>query len=476
MKSRIFNITQYEVNPMTGESLNFNEDNIKLCISHKTIKQYAYVRHDKDTYTADDKKNGYEVGKPKPAHWHIVLKTDAAIEIDTIAKWLGIPSQYVDVPHGRGAFLDCVQYLTHESSKEQSKGKHLYSDDEIKSNFNFRETLDKREESKLKGKDLDIREQMRFDVLYEGKTLQQCRKEDSSNYLNDCFMLEKYRHKYLTEHAEMPPFRINFYIDGKGGIGKNTASKLLAKVLFPDVEKPYFEVGASGVAFQHYDGEPVIIWNDKRASSFISDFGRSGTFDLLDAHPTDSTQNIKYGSTRLINQYNIINGVESYKDFLDGLAGEYKDKSGNFHKAEDKSQSYRRIPIILCLRETDFDCLLNKGVADGSREFNEYLAYKNIRGSFSTLAQRLEGEAQMVVALNMLEPALESVEKIKQNETQKISSVDEIPEEFKMYGKKPVFNYKECECSVLTNNYEIINRDKDVDIEEIKNKYELPFQ
>ena len=81
MKSRIFNITQYENNPLTGESLNFSEDNIKMCISHKTIKQFAYICHDKDTYTIDDKKNGYEVGKPKPTHWHIVLKTDAAIEI-----------------------------------------------------------------------------------------------------------------------------------------------------------------------------------------------------------------------------------------------------------------------------------------------------------------------------------------------------------------------------------------------------------
>lgn len=466
MKSRIFNITQYEENPITGESLNFNEDNIKLCISHKTIKQYAYIRHDKDTYTIDDKKNGYEVGKSKPAHWHIVLKTDAAIEIDTIAKWLNIPSQYVDVPHGRGAFLDCVQYLTHESSKEQSKGKHLYSDDEIKSNFDFREALDKREESKLKNNDLDIREQMRFDVLYEGKTLQQCRKEDSSNYLNDCFMLEKYRHKYLTEHAEMPPLRINFYIDGKGGIGKNTASKLIAKVLYPDLEKPYFEVGASGVSFQHYDGEPVIIWNDKRASNFITEFGRAGTFDLLDLHPTDSVQNVKYGSTRLINQINIINGVESFNDFLDGLSGEYKDKFGTFHKAEDKSQSYRRLPIILCLRETDFDCLLNKGVVNGTREFTQYLAYKNIVGSFSKVAQKLEGEAQIVVAQNMLEPAVDGVKKIKDKETQKISDVNDIPEEFKSYGTKPILDFVECEHARIKNNYEVINKD---------NEYEIPF-
>lgn len=435
MRSRVFNITQYEKNPVTGEDLNFSEDNIKRCINHKMIKDYAYIRHDKDVYTEDDEKNGYKIGELKPPHWHVVIKCDNAIELDTIAKWLGIPPQYIDVPKGRGAFLDCVQYLTHESDKEQAKGKYLYADDEVKASFDFREELTKREEKKLKyGTDLDAKNQMRYDVLYNGKTLYECRKSDPLLYLDDCMTLEKLRHKYLAEVAAMPLLRINFYIDGDGGMGKNTASKLLAKVLFPDKEKPYFEVGASGVAFQHYDGEPVIIWNDKRASNFISDFGRAGTFDMLDIHPTDSVQNVKYGSTRLINQFNIINGVESYKEFLDGLAGEYTDKSGKFHQAEDKSQSFRRIPIVICLREESFDCLINKGVATGSREFEQYIEYKNMVGSFAKLAQRLEGKAQLAVAKNMLNVALEGVEKIKQNESQKISDIESIPAEFKDYG------------------------------------------
>lgn len=102
MKNRIFNITQYETNPSTGESLNFSEENIKNCISHKTIKTYAYIRHDKDVYTSDDEKNGYKAGDSKPPHWHIVIKCDNAIELDTIAKWLDIPPQYIDVPKGRG--------------------------------------------------------------------------------------------------------------------------------------------------------------------------------------------------------------------------------------------------------------------------------------------------------------------------------------------------------------------------------------
>lgn len=385
----------------------------------------------------DDEKNGYTVGELKPRHWHIVLQCDNAIEVETIAKWLCIPQQYIDVPKGRGAFLDCVAYLSHESDKEQAKGKHLYTDEEITANFNFREELTKREENRLKygsSDDLNARDKMRYDVLYNGITLMECRKADSFNYMQDCQILEKLRHRYLTEVAPMPAFRINFYIDGDGGMGKNTAAKLLAKVLFPDAEKPYFEVGRKGVEFQHYDGEKVVIWNDKRASGFISDFGREGTFDLLDMHPSDSVQNVKYGSTRLINEFNIINGVDTYTDFLDGLAGEYTDKEGKFHEAEDKSQSYRRFPIIICLREKDFDCLLNKGVMEDTREYQEYIEYKGLIGSFAKVAQKLEGAAQLVVAREMLDIAVDGVEKIRQNEQKKISDPDNLPEEFKDYG------------------------------------------
>lgn len=436
MKSRIFNISQYEVNPKTGESLNFNEENIKNCISYKSIKQYAYIRHDKDVCIEDDEKNGYKAGDPKPAHWHVVLRCDDAMEISTIANQLGIPENQIDVPKGRGAFLDCVRYLTHEDEKQQAKGKHLYLDDEIKSNFDFRKDIDERLEKRLKyGGDLSSKDKMMSDVLYYGKTLEECSKEDLYTYMKNCLTLEKLRHKYLVEVAQVPSLRINFYIDGPGGIGKNTASRLLAKSLFPDIEKPYFECGGNGVNFQNYDGEPVIIWNEKRARDFIMEFGRGETFDILDSHPTDSTHNIKYGQTKLINSINIINGIESYEDFINGLSGEYTDRYGTQFKAEDKSQAQRRLPIIVCLQEKQFDILINKGVAENTREFDQYIGYKNLVGNFALVAQKLEGKAQIEIGKRMLQPAINGVNRIKENENKKISNIENIPDEFKDYGK-----------------------------------------
>lgn len=240
MKSRIFNITQYEVNPKTGVSLNFNEDNIKKCVSHKTIKQYAYICHDKDTYTEEEYKKArknctcpnFNIGSLKPAHWHIVLRCNDATEVSVIAKWLGIPDNQVDVPKGHGAFLDCVQYLSHEDEKQQEQGKHLYSDEEIRANFDFRKELKEREAKRLKyGKDLDKGEQIFYDVCFNGKTIREVIDEDELFYIENYKKIEGYRMDYL-KRADPPKTRINYYITGSGGAGKDLISRALARSLY----------------------------------------------------------------------------------------------------------------------------------------------------------------------------------------------------------------------------------------------------
>lgn len=446
MKSRIFNIMQYEKHPKSGEAL-IDEDTIKIALAHKTIKQWAYICHDADVYSAQDEADfGYKQGETKPRHWHIVCRCDRAVELSVIAKWFKIPENFIDVPKGRGAFLDCVQYLTHEDLKQQGMGKRLYKDEQVKANFDFRKELTERAEMRLKyGKDLDEKEQMRHNVMYGGWSLARCEKEHPLTYMEDVERLKKLRLDYLQRRAAMPPLRMNYYIDGAGGIGKNVASRALAKSLFPDYEgQCFFEVGGDKVSFEGYDGEPVIIWNDRRAAGFIAAFGREETFDIFDSHPTNARHHVKYGSVRLVNPVNIVNGVEDYQDFLNGLAGEYKTRDGQEMKAEDKSQSYRRFPIILCLRENDFDVLLNKGVANGTREFDQYIGYRNLAGSFSRVAKELKGRAQNVVEVKMMRPAIEATERVRERETKKIEDPNLIPDEFKVYGEP-----KEIEADIV---------------------------
>ncbi len=40
----------------------------------------------------------------------------------------------------------------------------------------------------------------------------------------------------------------------------------------------FFEVGSDGALFEKYDGQPVIIWNDRRGSQLREELGVSETF------------------------------------------------------------------------------------------------------------------------------------------------------------------------------------------------------
>ena len=427
LRSRIFNIMQYEKNPKTGEDLHFNEDIIKVGLAHKTIKKWAYVCHDQDVL--DD-------GTPKPRHWHIVVWTGtSALEVKTIAKWFNIEMQYVQVPKGRNAFIDCVEYLTHESPSAREEGKHLYSDKEIKANFDFREEINKKNERILKyGKNVNDDEYIQLQVLYNGMTLKEVRENHPLLYKDKIKVLQAYRLDYLKE-TPMPKIRINFYIEGKGGYGKGLMSKALARsIIDPENEMPddaiFFEVGSDKTTFEGYDGQPVIIWNDCRAITLLQKLGgRENVFNVFDPFPPNIKQNIKYGSIKLTNQINIVNSVEEWKDFLDGLAGEYTDKTGTKRYSEDKSQSYRRFPFFIRINENDYDIGMNKGMFLGTREFEQYFLYKGFQGNMRKIQEKCRNrESLLRFTENMtIEPITgkynELVEKL--NQTPDESKTDE---------------------------------------------------
>ena len=190
-----------------------------------------------------------------------------------------------------------------------------------------------------------------------------------------------------------PNTRITIYIEGDGGSGKGAASKALAHSLFPDIENEkelFFEVGAKGASFQKYAGQPVIIWNDFRASDLLEVLdNRGNVFNVFDPHPTTQEQNIKYGSIMLCNQVHIINSVQHYWEFLNTLAGR-----------EDVGQSYRRFPLILQIHESKVYFKINRGVSEGTSQYRDYRTLElngNIKriseicGDDRNLANRLIG-------------------------------------------------------------------------------------
>ena len=451
---------QYEYNPKTGENLHFNESNILSGTEHKTIKQCAWICHDKDRYTADDEKAGKgKMDDLKGKHWHIVLNCKPALPLSTIAKWFGVPENCIEFPKGQGAFLDCVEYLTHESTKAQQQGKFRYTDEEVKANFDFRKELDEREENRLKyGKDLSKKDRQRYDVLYHGKTLQQCIDDDKILFMEDIEKLKKFRLEYIS-NQEAPRTRINYYVCGAGGIGKGLMSRAIARSLFPQYENDddiYFSVGSGNTTFEGYDGQPVVIWNDCRAIDLIQKLGgRGNVFDVFDTHPPKrpGKQNIKYGSVRLCNVVNIVNSPEDYKDFLDGLAGQYIDKNGRMVYAEDRGQSYRRFPMIIPIRQEDFDILINKGFMENNTDFLQYREYFSIAGNLQKIATICGDNEELAKRITA-----ETVKPIIDKHNEILALTDgyelteaEILEKFKDYGKikySPVI----LDCELSENN------------------------
>lgn len=470
----------------------------KVLSRYKSIKRYSFIFHDTDPYSVDDchkawkrrakeyrekiskgeldeeerklaleradrlekasqgkyvfsKREKREMknlhlplpGEIKNGHWHIVIECESAIPLSSVAKWFNVPENMIDIPKGAGAFLDCVQYLTHERSEQQALGKRLYPDERVTANFDFRKELDFREERKIKfGKNLNKKQEYRYRVLYEGLTIRQLIDEDPLAYQEDFEMLDKLRKKYISERAPIPNTRVNFYVCGEGGVGKGLISRALARALFPNIKEDediFFEVGAKGAPFEGYDGQPVIIWNDRRAAALLHELhGRGNVFNVFDTHPTRQRQNVKYSSIVLVNDINIVNGVEDYEEFLNGLAGEYTDKYGDFHEAEDKSQSYRRFPFIIPLHEEDFDLLMNKGFFDGTREYLQYEKYEKIRASFPRIAAMCNGHpaAQRKAEAKALEPVAhryyQCLSRVKQHENQKTD--EEILNELSYIG------------------------------------------
>ncbi len=419
----------------------------------KLRKEYRKT-HSSDDSGLDDYIKLYQkifAGNNKPRHIHALVRKEEKgadgkrkkMRLSSLARELGIPEFCImkvydnsDKSRGTDGFLDGIAYLTHNTSAAINDGKYIYPDSIVTASFDWIEALEAKQKQVEKyGHELNHKEEIRARVLYEGLTLSELQKEDPIAYMRDIDKLKKLRSEYINNTAPMPPFRLNIYVDGKGGIGKNTCSKAIAHALYPDLDSEdcYFEVGGDNVNFDGYDGQPVIIWNDYRAIDLVLKFGRGEVFDIFDIHPTSSKHNIKYGSIKMINAVNIVNGIEPFREFLDSLAGEYRDRrTGEQRHSEDKTQSYRRFPLILPIREDDYDIYLNKGFMEGTREYLEFITYQHIRGSFAKIARNLEGKCKEVATIRITAPILEATKMIGEVETKKVNEI--LPSEFEEYG------------------------------------------
>ena len=144
----------------------------------------------------------------------------------------------------------------------------------------------------------------------------------------------------------------------------------MARAMFPDKtdEEIFFVVGDGRVAFDNYDGQPVIIWDDFRSKELLNSFDRGTIWKIFAVHPDKVSVHIKNGETTLINTLNIITSVEPFNDFINGLAAEYVDSKKQKHKSEDVGQSYRRFPVFIEVTRNNFAMFISQGLTGGERE------------------------------------------------------------------------------------------------------------
>ena len=416
---RIFHVVQYESNPATGEPFNFSQDNIIACISHKTITRYAYILHDQDYESEPNSRRALipttkkHTGKKKGTHWHIVIETAKTPQaISTIARWLGVPENMVQTPKGRGAFIENVYYLLHKDEKSVSLGKHEYSPRDIHANFDWQTEVDVMLLRKTKyERNLSINEYVKNRVLYEGMTIGEVIESYPTLYQKEMLAIQRLRLEYINRTAPMPPFRVNYYIYGGSGSGKDVLAHTIAKMLFPNLKYDddiYFEIGSHKVSFSGYDGQPVIIWSEFRADTFLKVFdGYEGVLSTLDVMPKNKREHRKYGDIRLINSVNIVTNTQDFEEFLRELIPK-EDK--------DPSQAPRRFPIIIPIHAAYFEILINNGYR-GCKEFSEYTAWRTITGSFGELARKLNSRPELLsrTVRFLGQPVIDAHEEVVQN-------------------------------------------------------------
>lgn len=457
LRASVFSVMQYEQHADTSEVM-VTQAQLDRGLSMGSVKKHAFAWHDQDRFDEAEAARQQSMGRSiapgdlKPRHVHIVIACDHDYSIRQISDWLMIPSARVKIPKelaekegqkpysGRGArekaFFDFCQYLTHEGSKHQAK--HQYSRSVVGANFDFDAALDGHMTSRAKagGQGVTASDQLALRVLKGELTVAEAKEDDPLSFSRCSPRIRKMRAEFLA-HQPPPPHRINLYLEGPGGIGKDLLAKALARTLVPGdweprVRDPFFAIGGDNVSWEAYDGQQVVIIEEARAGGQIKEFGRTELFQFLSPFPTRQLFNVKGSSTQLLHTVTILTGPDPFEEFLDGLAGEYVDRFGTEHKAENKAQAYRRFPIIIPVREGSFNLLVNKGFVNGSREFQEYKSYGPIRQDLQQITQRAQGiadgkrrtEVQLALEARQVAPIVEQHRRV----VAATSTVDEDPD------------------------------------------------
>lgn len=399
---RVFFVTQ---NERYGDRVLLSAEAIDKALSRKGFAtgRWAWIKHDKDTYTADEAERlpGAVEGTKKADHFHIAIQRKSFSTLGQVARAFGVPPQQVEAKP-QGAFLDLVEYLTHENPGQQKKGKFLYADDEVFANFDWRPVLDdhKLARSAKAGQRASAKklDELMLKVMQEGMTLKEVRTSEPVIYGRNLAKFKQWRSEYLV--AQPPPrVRQNHYIGGArhaeqlGRTGKSVLARLLAVALYPDLDPDecYFEATDKRAPLQHYAGQPVIIWDDFLPVELLEALGgRGGVLKAFDVHPGRLDANIKNSVAALRHEVNILTRAMHYEPYIDALAGEYKGRDGQQHKAEAPEQFWGRITFAHEVTPDQVMVYVSESAVEDTQEYRDFRKIMALRVGMRGLVRTLD--------------------------------------------------------------------------------------
>lgn len=263
------------------------------------LKEYAWIIHNKDTYTAEDEEKNpdHKEGKLKPEHIHLLLRfvQNQPQQIGDVPRWFGLAPNFLEKIKGR--WSDAVKYLIHANTPE----KFQYSVDEVTANFDVENVIFKDNQDYL---DSVINGILDGTIREYNKTLEIDKKVlvQKSRLINEAF---KVRSEYL-QATKLERNTEVIFITGPAGCGKTT----LAKKIATERGLAYFVSSGSNDIMDGYGQQPCLIIDDARPSSMgLSDF-----LKLLDNN-TPSSVKSRYKNKYLNCDLIIITTVLSIDNF-----------------------------------------------------------------------------------------------------------------------------------------------------------------
>ena len=311
---------------------------------YKTIKQWAYILHDKD-----------DTG----AHYHIYLNfSPSCCDTSMVAKWFDLAYKTEDgeertgeqfIEKVKGRKTDMLLYLTH--GNESQKNKHQYSTDEVIANFDFVTEI---EESKIIG---DFEHYSYAQMLAYANTLSIVEKTKALNQLKKLWELE-------CLCASMNPDRDIqvVFIYGKTATGKTT----YAKKFFDGLGYDYTVSSSGNDPFQDYLGQKGMILDDLRDDVFeFADF-----LKITDNH-TGSSVKGRFHNKIFTGKMLAITSSVPLKYWYRHL---------QYNNREDLKQLYRRISCYVWITQEEI-FVYDQGLDEGGNPKGLPAVYKNALSS-----------------------------------------------------------------------------------------------